>query len=187
MSVHPATVERWKDIVTIFGGHGSNHCWCMYWRLTSSDYSRTNDQREAMLRDSTAADPPPGVVAYLDGDPAGWCGFGPRAQMGRLVRSRTIPAIDDRPVWSIFCFLVRPGFRRKGVGRALLDGVIDYARERGVPGLEAYPVETGGRHIQGTAAYVGTVSTFKAAGFRRVMETDARSDHRPRWLMRLDL
>jgi hypothetical protein len=28
---------------------------------------------------------------------------------------------------------------------------------------------------------------FEAAGFRRVVETDARSERLPRWLMRLDL
>jgi len=28
---------------------------------------------------------------------------------------------------------------------------------------------------------------FEAAGFRRVLETDARSERLPRWLMRLEL
>jgi len=48
--------------------------------------------------------------------------------MGRLQRSRTIPAVDDAPVWSIVCFLVRSGYRRRGVSRALLDAVVGYAR-----------------------------------------------------------
>jgi GNAT superfamily N-acetyltransferase len=105
----------------------------------------------------------------------------------RLVRSRTIPAIDDLPVWAIFCFTVRVGHRRQGVAHALLDGVIAYAQEHGAPALEAYPVETDGDRIHGTAAYVGTTSMFERAGFRRILETDARSEHRPRWLMRLEL
>jgi GNAT superfamily N-acetyltransferase len=127
------------------------------------------------------------LLAYADDEPAGWVGFAVRERAGRLVRSRTIPKLDDVPVWAIYCFTVRVGYRRKGLARALLDGLIDYAREQGAPALEAYPVETGGDRIHGTAAYVGTVSMFEAAGFRRVLETDARSDHRPRWLMRLDL
>jgi GNAT superfamily N-acetyltransferase len=188
IEVHPATRDRWADVLTVFGGPDQNHCWCQYWRMTSSDYSHAGfEQRETMLREATDADLPPGMIAYLDGEPAGWLGFGPRPGMGRLVRSRTIPKIDDTPVWSIFCFLIRVGYRRRGVGRALLDGLIGYARERGAPGLEAYPVDTGGKRIQGTAAYVGTAGVFERAGFRRVVETDARSDRLPRWLMRLEM
>lgn len=188
VEVHPATSDRWADLLPIFGGTGTNHCWCQYWRLTSGDYARTSfPEREELLHEQSRGEPPPGMVAYLDGQAVGWCGFGPRQEMGRLVRSRTIPKVDDQPVWAVFCFLVRPGYRRRGVGQALLQGVINEARRRRVPGLEAYPVDTGGRRIQTTAAYVGTVSMFEAAGFRRVVVTDARSDHLPRVLMRLEL
>jgi hypothetical protein len=65
--------------------------------------------------------------------------------------------------------------------------VIDYARDHGAVALEAYPVETDGARINSTAAYVGVLRMFEAAGFERVLETEARSDHRPRWLMRRDL
>jgi GNAT superfamily N-acetyltransferase len=107
--------------------------------------------------------------------------------MVRLVRSRTIPAVDDRPVWSIVCFLVRSGYRRRGVARALLQGAIACARGYGAPALEAYPVDPGGKRIDTAFAYVGTLAMFEQEGFRRVMETSARSAGLPRWLMRLEL
>lgn len=132
-------------------------------------------------------DPAPGVIGYLYGEPVGWCGFGVRQRVERLVRSRTIPSVDDLPVWAIYCFTVRTGYRRRGVARAMLYGVIEYARERKAPALEAYPVATEGRRIHGTAAYVGTLGMFDAAGFRPVLETQARSDHLTRILMRLEL
>jgi GNAT superfamily N-acetyltransferase len=156
--------------------------------MTSAEYSRADQEtRHAALRAQLAATPAPGLLAYLDGEPAGWVGFGPRERIGRLVRSRTIPKLDDLPVWAIYCFTVRVGYRRQGIAQALLEGVIEYAREQGAPALEAYPVDTGGKRIHGTAAYVGTAGMFERAGFRRVVETDARSDHLPRWLMRLEL
>jgi GNAT superfamily N-acetyltransferase len=133
------------------------------------------------------AEPAPGVIAYLDDEPVGWCGLWPRARLERLVRSRTIPAIDDVPVWSVVCFMVRVGYRRKGVARALLDGAIAYARARGAPALEAYPVEPSGQRVDTAFGYVGFVPMFEAAGFRPIVETAARSDRRPRILMRLDL
>jgi GNAT superfamily N-acetyltransferase len=107
--------------------------------------------------------------------------------MERLVRSRTIPAIDDVPVWSVVCFMVRVGYRRTGVARGLLDGAVAYARESGAPALEAYPVEPGGQRVDTAFGYVGFVPMFEAAGFRQIVETAARSDRRPRVLMRLEL
>lgn len=184
LAVVPATPERYDDVVTVL----NTFCLCQYWRMTSSEYSRsTAPVREAALRRQLAETPAPGLLAYIDEEPVGWVGFAPRERSGRLVRSKTIPRLDDLPVWAIYCFTVRVGHRRQGIARALLDGVIAYARERGAPALEAYPVDTGGRRIHATAAYVGTAGMFERAGFRRVVETAARSDHQPRWLMRLDL
>jgi GNAT superfamily N-acetyltransferase len=188
ITVRPATVERVEDALVVLETGGGGACVCQYWRLTSSEYSKTGvDRRRTLLRQQAAAEPPPGMIGYVDDVPAGWCGFGIRGDLGRLVRSRTIPVVDDLPCWAIVCFTVRVGYRRLGLARALLDGVIDYARAHAAPALEAYAVDPAGKRIHGTAAYVGTTSMFEAAGFRRVLETDARSARLPRWLMRLDL
>ncbi len=193
ITVVPATPERWPDIADLFAGHP---CWCQYWRVSAGAYGRSSPderaggrfaERSAALRQQLARPPAPGMLAYLDDRLVGWCGFGPRYAMERLVRSRTIPAVDPRPVWAIVCFLVRVGYRRRGMAHALLQGVIAYAREQGAPALEAYPVDPGGKRIDVTFAYVGTVPMFAQAGFRRVSETTARSAGLPRWLMRLEL
>ena len=72
--------------------------------------------------------------------------------MPRLARSRTIPTVDDRPVWSIVCFVVRVGYRRRGVARALLDGAVAYARAEGAVGLEAYPIDPAGERVDVASA-----------------------------------
>jgi GNAT superfamily N-acetyltransferase len=185
--VVPGSADRLDDVVRILGAD-ERHCLCQYWRLSAGDYNRTtHTARLRALRQQLAGDPPAGMIAYIGEEPVGWLGFGVRQRMDRLVRSRTIPAIDDLPVWSIFCFTVRVGYRRHGVAKALLAGLVDYARASGAPVLEAYPVDTAGSRIHGTAAYVGVASMFEEVGFVRVVETDARSDHLPRWLMRLEL
>ena len=188
LEVVPATADRWDDVVTLFEGDTALGCWCQYWRQSSSAYSaggpgsgrRTSAPRCAQDRRPRASSP------YLDGEPVGWCGFGPRTSLERLVRSRTIPAIDDVPVWSIVCFKVRPGYRRRGVAKALLDGAIAYARANGAPAIEAYPIDPEGRRLDVAFSYVGFTSMFETAGFRRVVETAARSAGRPRILMRLE-
>ena len=189
VEVHPATADRFADVTVALGGQP---CWCLYYRLSSGEYSRTSAEARAefmreRVRQSPVRSPAPGVVAYADGTPAGWCGFGPRSEFERLRRSRTIQAIDDRPVWSVVCFLVRPGFRRNGLAHAMLAAVVDYARTEHAAGLESYPVDPGGRRIDTTFAYVGTTGLFEAAGFRRVAPTNSRSAGLIRWIMRLDL
>ncbi len=189
ISLEPMTVDRCADALKVFGaGPDQPHCTCQYWRLSSGDYSRTSQvERIASLTRQVGEEPAPGMLAYVEGEPAGWCGFGVRQLMERLVRSRTIPRIDDLPVWSIFCFMVRTGYRRQGLARILLSGVIDYGRRQGVPALEAYPIDTQGKRVNTSFAYVGTVSMFEAAGFEKVLETRAKSAGLPRWLMRLSL
>jgi GNAT superfamily N-acetyltransferase len=186
VEVVPATADRWPDVDAMFGGPGAAHCWCAAYRLSGGDpRNKTFDGRRDYLRELTSGEPPPGMLAYVDGEPAGWLGFGPRPALHRLAHSRTIPGVDDQPVWSIVCFLIRTGYRRKGVARALLDGVIAYARASGAPGLEAYPVDPEGGRIDAAFGYVGFTTMFEAAGFERILLTDAHSARRPRWLMRL--
>jgi len=187
IQVVPATVDRWADVVTLLGRSGDRGCWCQAPRgLVAGGGATEPGARRQALRAQLDDDPPAGMLAYIDDEVAGWCGFGPRPKLPRLVHSRTIPTIDDRPVWSILCFNVRVGYRRRGVAAALLDGVIEFARRSGAPGLEAYPIDPGGGRVDTSFGYVGVTSMFERAGFRRVVETAARSDRRPRILMRLD-
>ena len=192
INVFPATPDRWKDVEKVFG---NSVCWCQYWRQSASGYGRGTKtqlyeriaEHKKSLRTQLKNPTPPGMLAYIDDQAVGWCGFGPRAEMTRLVRSRTIPSIDELPIWSIVCFLIRTGYRRRGVARALLRGAIDCAREYGAPALEAYPVDPDGRRIDVAFAYVGILSMFEQEGFQRIVATSARSAGLPRWLMRLNL
>jgi GNAT superfamily N-acetyltransferase len=186
--VVPATLDRWPDVVTLLGDNSDKGCWCQAPRGRALGHGKAQPgaRREALRQQVAGDQPPPGMLAYLDGEIAGWCGFGPRPDLPRLARSRTIPKIDDLPVWSILCFNVRVGYRRRGVAAALLDGVIDYARRSGAPGLEAYPIDPEGGRVNTNFGYVGVTPMFEKAGFRRVVETAAHSDRRPRILMRLE-
>ncbi|MBB5789954.1 GNAT family N-acetyltransferase [Jiangella mangrovi] len=188
--VHPATPDRWDDLRALLSprGEGADACWCLAWRLPSGEFGRmAGPDREDRLRELVAAEPPPGLLAYVDDEPAGWCNVGPRTAMERLVRSTTIHAVDDLPVWSVVCFVVRTGYRRQGLAEELLHGAVEFAGAHGAPALEGYPVETGGARLSTALAYVGTTGMFERAGFRRVAGTDATSARRPRWVMRHDL
>ena len=94
IDVVPATADRWPDVVTRLGGNGDRGCWCQAPRGRAVGYgkSKPGARREA-LRTQLDEDPPAGMLAYIDGEVAGWCGFGPRLRLPRLERSRTIPKV----------------------------------------------------------------------------------------------
>lgn len=188
VDVLPATRELLSQVESILG---PTACWCAYYRLSASEYGRDGfhreqvEQRRALLVGLLDGPVAPGILALEDGTAIGWCGLGRREALRRLTRSRTIPKVDDLDVVSIVCFLVAPGHRRQGVATALLDGAIAYARDAGVPALEAYPIDVEGSFVNSGDAHVGTVAMFEAAGFARVRETEAKAAGRHRWIMRL--
>jgi GNAT superfamily N-acetyltransferase len=184
LEVVPATPDRWPDVSLIMAGavdaDDERGCWCQAPRGRVAGSAT----RPAALREQLAEDPPAGLLAYVGDEVAGWIGFAPRPLLPRLERSRTIPKLDDIPVWAIVCFRIRVGFRRRGVATALLGGLVEYAREHGAPGLEAYPIDAAGERLDVSFSYVGFVSMFEKAGFRTVAGTSAHSAGRDRVVMR---
>jgi ribosomal protein S18 acetylase RimI-like enzyme len=177
LQIRPLTDETWEALAALFREGGDPRwCWCQHWRLRSKDMAAAKvPQLRERLHDQARSAEPPGLVAF-DGDSAvGWVSLGPRTDFERIVRSRVIPTIDDRPVWSIVCFAVSSSARGQGIGRALLDAAVDHARERGAVALEAYPVAIeDGAEIHPDAAFTGTLPMFERAGF--TMVADRASD-----------
>ena len=189
LEIVPATLDRWADVLELLGATAEDGCLCQPWRGFDTRARSGGKSRAQLLREQLASPtpPPPGYVAYLDGLAVGWIGVSVRTQTPRLMTSRTIPAIDDLPVWSIGCFQIRAGYRRRGIANALLAAVVEAARRSGAPGVEAYPIDPDGRRVEVGAGFVGIASMFDQAGFRRVLVTDAHSGRLPRHLVRLDL
>lgn len=188
---HPVTPDRFEDFADVINhNRRSTHCWCLSHRLTSQEVAELGgsgpDQRERAMRALCEREHPPGVVTYLDGTPVGWCNIGPRAEITRLARSRLMRPVDDRPVWSIVCVVVRSGYRRRGVTEQLLAGAVEYAAAHGAPAVEAHPVDPPGR-MDLTMAFVGTRRMFEKAGFEVVGTTDAVAGKLPRLVMRREL
>lgn len=185
---HPVTPDRFEDFADVINPtRRENHCWCLSNRMSVKAIEALGggDRQEAM-RALCRRENPPGVVTYLDGVPVGWCSISPRSEIPRLQASKLIHPVDDVPVWSIICVVVRVGHRRKGVTAAMLEGAVAYAASRGAPAVEAHPVDPPGR-MDTTMAFVGTRAMFEKAGFRVVGTTDAVASRLPRLVMRRDL
>ena len=185
---HPVTPDRFEDFADVINpNRRATHCWCLSHRLNAKEIEALgHGSRERAMRALCKREHPPGVVTYLDGVPVGWCNTGPRAEIPRLAGSKLIRPVDDLPVWSIICVVVRTGHRKKGVTGHLIEGAVGYAAANGAPAVEAYPVDPKGR-MDLTMAFVGTRSMFEKAGFEVVGTTDAVASRMPRLVMRRDL
>ena len=185
IEVKPA--NDFDDMATMFAPKNpeSSVCWCLSWRLSSKENrSLVGSQRADKVRELCARDLAPGVLAYRDGEVAGWAGIAPRAELHPFANSRKIPHVDDLPVWSLWCIRVRPGFRKQGVTPALIDGAVEYARANGAPLVESYPADNAGERVDLTMAFVGTRAMFERAGFVKVADTTSIVGGFPRILMR---
>lgn len=182
--IRPVTADRWDDLVTLFGPRGAcAGCWCMYFRQSRSEYERQSGAgNRRALRRLVVGGVEPGLLAYVDGVPAGWMALAPREDYPLLGRSRILQPVDDKPVWSVVCFFVARGHRGRGLTVAMLRKAGAYARRRGARRLEGYPVDPIKGKMPDTFAYYGLAAAFRRAGFQEVAR---RSPTRP--IMRLEL
>ena len=187
-ATRPVTPDRFEDFADVVNpNRRATHCWCLSHRLRVREIEELGgDSREAAARALCERDVPPGVVTYRDGVPVGWCNVGARADIPRLVHSTRIRPIDEVPVWSVVCVVVRGGHRKQGVTRPLIEGAVAFAAEHGAPAVEAYPADPEGR-MDTTMAFVGTRSMFEAAGFEVVGTTEATASGMARLVMRRTL
>lgn len=181
LTVSPLTPDRWPHLETIFKAKGcsvARACWCMAYRLSGAreppPRGTTRAQmNRAALKALVDAGNPPGLIGYRGKVPVGWVSIGPREEFARLKRSSVMKAVDEKPVWSIVCFVVPAEHRGQGVAQALLEGAVAYARKRGATLVEAYPVDKPGRSNDDDM-WFGAKSMFDNAGFEEVARRKPR-------------
>src|SRR5437764_1680780 len=142
LTIRPLTPDLWPAFEDLFGENAAvGDCWCMYWRIGSAYRERPREGNRAAFRGVVKRGPPPGLLAF-DGDMAvGWCQLTPRDALPWLDRTWRLKRVDDVPVWSLSCFYVRKGYRRRGVSSALIAAAVKAAQRTKAPALEAYPLD----------------------------------------------
>jgi GNAT superfamily N-acetyltransferase len=175
---HPLSPDRWRDLETLFGPRGATGgCWCMYWRLPRAQFtSQKGAGTKSALQHLVESGAIVGLLAYIHGQPVGWCAVAPRESYPVLERSRILKRVDEAPVWSVVCFFVSRAFRGRGLTTALLRAAVAYAGQQGARIIEGYPVEPKQPRMPAVFAWTGLASAFRQAGF---VEVQRRSDTRP--------
>lgn len=194
IAVVPANEASWEDLQAVLGVRGeAARCQCQWFQTPAAQWREDLvEERAHRFRGQTACGDPAaeatsGLVAYLGGEPAGWCAVEPRSVYRHLRTSRVVWAgrsedPGDDTVWAAVCFTTRAGFRRRGISRALAQAAVGFAQRNGARALEGYPlIPKPGQEMTWGELYVGSRSIFSAAGFREVTRPTAR-----RAVMRID-
>ncbi|MFH1861735.1 MAG: GNAT family N-acetyltransferase [bacterium] len=174
---HPLTPDRWGDLESLFGPKGAcGGCWCMFWRLSRSDYERMKgSENRRRFKELISGGEIPGLLAYQDDKPVGWVSVGPREQFPLLERSKVLARVDEQEVWSVVCFFIDRSVRGQGVATFLLKSALDFARQRGAQVVEGYPTPTKEKKIPDAFAWTGPETVFQQLGFR-LMERRGKSN-----------
>lgn len=174
ITIAEARPDRFDDAVhALTGGGDGASCSCQWMTLSNAEWNSTGgDERRELFHAEVAAGPPPGLIAYVDGDAAGWVRVGPRTAQGRVPRMQLVKSspepIDDDSVWAITCFVVRKEHRRIGLNAALIEAAVEFARQHGARVIEGYPIDLDAKKVSSNALFHGSLSTFLAAGFAEV-------------------
>jgi GNAT superfamily N-acetyltransferase len=185
----PVTTERWTDFENLFGPRGAFYdCWCVALRLPHAVRMKMPpEERKSHMRQRIVVGPPPGVLAFADGEPVGWVQVGPRHDVPQFNSPRTVSRpldegdATDPSLWAVSCFFLAPRFRGKGLSHRLLAGAVEHARRHGARYVEGCPIDYA-KQSKSVTLCIGSSAIFDAAGFETVAR---RKDGRP--LMRLDL
>ena len=172
LNFKPLTLDNWTDFETLFGKRGAyGGCWCMWWRSTRHQFEqRQGEGNRQAMRAIVESGEVPGILAYREGRPMGWCSVAPRERYGSLERSHVLKRLDDTPVWSIVCFYVAKDQRELGVVEALIKAAVEYIRDQGGKVVEAYPTLPKAKRIPPVSSFMGTPAMFKRVGFTEVAQ-----------------
>jgi len=157
-------------------------CYCVTWR-TDDTYAcdkngnwnhwfLTREERRKRAIQFIEAGSLQGYLAYNGDKIVGWCNT--NADCGLCVDYlRTIYPIDeynaDIKIKSIFCFVIDPEMRRKGIATLLVERICKDAADDGINFVEAYVDE------KSTLAHPIPLGLYVKCGFIKYTERDGKS------------
>ena len=173
----PVTPERWPDLEALFGEKGAcAGCWCMWMRLPRAQFDRQRGAGNRRALRALVGKRPPGLIAYVGGEPAAWVAVAPREEYVRLENSRVLAPVEGEEVWAAPCFFIKPAHRGAGLTAALLEAAATHAARHGARAIEGYPNVNRAERQPAAFVWTGFESTFKRAGFEEIAR---RSPTRP--------
>ncbi|MCX6241352.1 MAG: DUF1697 domain-containing protein [Bacteroidetes bacterium] len=168
LTFEPLSTSNWDKFVHLFGDRGAcGNCWCMSFRLKKAEFEadKINNGNKNRMKKLVENNQPAGILGIYKSKAISWCALAPREAFPKIENSRIHKRIDDQQVWSIPCFFIDKQYRKKGLSMDILKGVINYAREKKIGILEAYPLIPSTARLPDPFVWTGLFQSFEQAGF----------------------
>jgi GNAT superfamily N-acetyltransferase len=129
---------------------------CVYWELDPVAGERAQEcgdaalEKEAWLSDTLLEWGSCGLLAYVDGVPAGYVLYAPPAYVPRSVAFPTSPVSADAVL--LMTARIMPDFAGGGLGRMLVQGVAREVVRRGIRAIEAFGRSGDGNPVEAQGA-----------------------------------
>jgi ribosomal protein S18 acetylase RimI-like enzyme len=144
-TIKALTPELKEDYLSFFESvefeehpHWAN-CYCYSYHFTGSAEQWIKDKNRNCVSSMIDQGSMKGYLAYIDGQPAGWCNANNRLNYQLLTKTFDLVDPEHPKICSIVCFLVHPDFRRRGILQLLLDRIIKDYTALGYEFVEVYP------------------------------------------------
>jgi GNAT superfamily N-acetyltransferase len=157
-------------------------CYCVWWCNDDHDVNNIEHLMKRELRREYAIQKIregrlKGYLAFYNGKVVGWCNANAKADCltcycwRRFMGEVPVEEPGSVRVKSVFCFLIAPEFRRKGVAKLLLNRVCEDAKTDGFDVVEAYPMK---EYVNEAVDFMGPAGLFFESGFTLRGETQDR-------------
>lgn len=156
-------------------------CYCVWWcndnhDVENIDFLSTQELRRNYTIRNIKGNNIQGYLAYCDDKVVGWCNANTKADClrcfcwKRFMGSVSIEELSmGVRVKSIFCFLIAPYMRKKGITKMFLERICQDAVQDGFDFIEAYPQK---EYINEAKDFMGPAELFKKKGFTMYGETE---------------
>jgi len=146
--VQPLNKESLPNFIHFFDNIGFTDnpdwsgCYCRYFHFEGTTEEWRNARKEDNLRCSSnliESGTMKGYLAYDEGKPVGWCNANAKTEYELFKRRTEFQSPEDNKIISVVCFVVAPGYRKKGLAGMLLKKVIEDNTGEDYQYVEAYP------------------------------------------------
>ncbi|MBM7454004.1 GNAT superfamily N-acetyltransferase [Acholeplasma morum] len=184
IQIRKLTPDLAEDYVRFFDTtphdkHIDEHkCYCVCWcndDYEGKDYSTVEKRRKYALQ-YINGDNIQGYLAYNSDKVIGWCNANTKLDCVKCASWRMFmdhvplekPDTDIK-VKSIFCFVIAPEMKRKGIATLLLEHVCKDAAKDGFDFVEVYPYKESSYH---SSDFGGYCEMYKNSGFQVILDTE---------------
>lgn len=152
-------------------------CWCSADHRIETDFSSASKRRDLAIQ-YVQSGVIQGYLAYSGDKVVGWCNANSKSEclhcsswLRFMQPFNAIETEENSKVKSVFCFVIAPEMRRKGVAKLLLERVCEDAAKDGFDVVEAYPnIE----FVDIARDFMGPRKIYESIGFNAFCEVGDR-------------